>query len=219
MFSLARWLRIVSPNRPGDRRHPSRPDRTERPLVAPACRSGSRSRATPADLARCQRPVQQAYGQLPISFEANVGQSASQVQFLAHGSGYALFLTADSAVLSLTQPTASSVDGTPPPSSTGVALAMNLVGADPQAQVAGQDPLPGTSNYFVGNDPSQWHTNIANYGQVAYQDVYPGINLVYYGNQQQLEYDFDVAPGADPSNIRFAVQGAPTASVSMRRGI
>jgi hypothetical protein len=90
---------------------------------------------------------------------------------------------------------------------------MNLVGANPDAAVAGLDQLPGTSNYMIGNDPSQWHTNIANYGQVAYQGVYPGVNLVYYGNQQQLEYDFVVAPGADPGSIRFAIQGADSVSL------
>ena len=169
-------------------------------------------RVTPAtDLTAASTQMRQAYGQTPISFEANVGQTASQVQYFAHGGGYALYLTADSAVLSLTQSTGDPTAGES--SSTGVALAMNLVGANSQAQVIGQDQLQGTSNYFVGNDPSQWHTNIANFGQVAYQDVYPGVNLVYYGNQQQLEYDFDVAPGADPSAIRFAVQGADSLSL------
>src|SRR5262249_20196638 len=152
---------------------------------------------TPADVVGGIATVQQAYGQLPISFEANVGQTDAQVQYMAHGSGYALFLTADRAVLSLTPQTAASTSGgTPSTTATGVALALNLVGANTRAQVAGQDQLPGTSNYFIGNDPSQWHTNVANYGKVAYQDVYPGVDLVYYGNQQQLEYDFVLAPGA-----------------------
>ncbi len=138
----------------------------------------------------------QTYGQLPLSFEANAGQTAAQVQYLSHGSGYALFLTSTSAVLNLQTPTAGGTSSNPPnltpdtpnPNSppanvTGVTLAMNLVGANPQATVTGQDQLPGTSNYFIGNDPSQWHTNVANYGRVAYHDVYPGVNLVYYGNQ------------------------------------
>ncbi len=72
----------------------------------------------------------------------------------------------------------------------------------------GRDEQPGKVNYFLGNDPAQWHTNIATFGRVAYDDVYPGIDLVYYGNQQQLEYDFVVAPGADPSVIRLNVRGA-----------
>ena len=72
----------------------------------------------------------------------------------------------------------------------------------------GADLLPGKSNYFLGNDPSQWHTNVPNYRKVAEHAVYPGIDLIYYGTQSQLEYDFVVAPGADPRAIRLAVQGA-----------
>jgi hypothetical protein len=157
-----------------------------------------------------------AYGQLPLSFEPNQGQTAAQVQYLSQGSGYTLFLTSTGSVLSLQQP----VDATDPTSlstvsttSTGVALAMNLVGSNPQATVVGQDQLPGASNYFLGNNPNQWHTDIASYGKVAYQDVYPGVNLVYYGNQQQLEYDFVVAPGVDPGLIRFNIQGAENVSL------
>jgi Bacterial Ig-like domain (group 3)/Beta-propeller repeat/Dockerin type I domain len=158
--------------------------------------------------------LQQAYGQLPLSFEVNNGQTASQVQYLSHGSGYALFLTENSAVLSLTQPSASAAGQTP--TSTGVALAMNLVGANPQAKASGLDEQSGKSNYFIGNDPSQWHANIANYGKVEYQGVYPGINLVYYGNQQQLEYDFVVAPGANPNRIQLNFQGANSISLDAK---
>jgi Bacterial Ig-like domain (group 3)/Kelch motif/Beta-propeller repeat/YDG domain/Galactose oxidase, central domain len=166
----------------------------------------------------------QAYGQLPISFEANVGQTAAQVQYLAHGSGYALFLTSTSAVLSLengstkaadpsTPPTAV-IEGTPTPTNvTGLALTMNLLGANPNAAVVGLDKQLGISNYFIGNDPSQWHTGIANYSKVEYQNAYPGVNLIYYGNQQQLEYDFVVAPGSDPSSIRLGFQGADSVSL------
>jgi autotransporter-associated beta strand protein len=160
-------------------------------------------RLAPAALNGAGVAIDPTYGKLPIRFEPNVGQSAAQVQFLAQGGGSTLFLTADSAVLRLTNAA----------DSTGTTLAMNLVGADPLAQAVGEELLPGTSSYFVGNDPSQWHTNIANYGQVAYQDVYPGVNLVYYGTQQQLEYDFVVAPGADPSRIGFAVQGADSVAL------
>ncbi len=182
-------------------------------------------------LSASNQALLQSYGQLPISFEANVGQTDSQVQYLAHGSGYGLFLAATGAVLNLQTPTAPpssgqlglssvsvlgssvSVPNSTTSDATGVALAMNLVGANSQAAVTGLDQLPGTSNYFIGNDPSQWHTGIANYGQVAYQDVYPGVNLIYYGNQQQLEYDFTVAPGADPGIIRLGFQGGDSISL------
>ena len=88
------------------------------------------------------------------------------------------------------------------------ALRMKLVGVNPRAKVAGLDELPGKSNYFVGNDPKEWRTNVANYAKVKYEGVYPGIDLVYYGNQRQLEYDFVVAPGADPRAISLSVGDA-----------
>jgi len=85
---------------------------------------------------------------------------------------------------------------------------MRLVGANASAAVTGAEELPGKSNYFIGNDPKKWRTNVPNYAKVKYQDVYPGVDLVYYGNQGgQLEYDFVVAPGADPETIRFALSG------------
>ncbi len=82
---------------------------------------------------------------------------------------------------------------------------MKLVGANPKAKVSGLDELPGKSNYFVGNDPKKWRTNVANYAKVKYANVYPGVDLVYYGNQRQLEYDFVVQPGADPRQIALDV--------------
>ena len=207
-----------------------------------ACLEELESRLAPtAGLSAANQELLKSYGQLPLSFEANAGQTAAQVQYLSRGSGYALFLTSTSAVLSLQTPTAASSNdelrtenreprtanaiesssfsvlgssfSVPNSANTGVALAMNLVGANTQATVTGLDQLPGTSNYFIGSDQIQWHTGIANYGQVAYQDVYPGVNLVYYGNQQQLEYDFVVAPGADPGSIRFDVKGADSISL------
>jgi hypothetical protein len=152
-----------------------------------------------------------AYGHIPLSFEANQGQTDPAVQFLSRGSGYALFLTSQEAVLSLSKPvtpTATAGPAAVPPAQETDVLRLQLVGANPAPQVAGEDLLPGTVNYFIGNDPAQWRTNIPTYGKVAYQDVYPGVGLVYYGNQQQLEYDFVVQPGANPGVIRLSVQGA-----------
>ena len=85
---------------------------------------------------------------------------------------------------------------------------MKLRHTNPAAKVAGVDELPGTSNYFTGNDPAKWRTNVPTYAKVKYQQIYSGIDLVYYGNQRQLEYDFIVAPGADPHRIAFDVRGA-----------
>jgi len=85
---------------------------------------------------------------------------------------------------------------------------MNLIGARTPLQVEGMERLPGKSNYFVGNDPAKWRTNVPNYAKVTYRNAYPGIDLVYYGNQRQLEFDFQIAPGADPNLIQIEFDGA-----------
>jgi hypothetical protein len=135
-------------------------------------------------------------GQLPLFFEANQGQTDSRVKFLARGSGYGLFLTADQAVLEL--------QGTPQQSSV---VTMQLVGAQEQSRVHGADALAGKSNYFVGKDPTKWRRNVPQFARVRYESVYPGIDLVYYGKQGQLEYDFEVAPGADPKQVGLQFTG------------
>jgi len=89
----------------------------------------------------------------------------------------------------------------------GTVLHLKLVGANPTPAVTGLEELPGKSNYFIGADSKNWHTNIPTYSKVQYQDIYPGIDLIYYGNQRQLEYDFVVAPGADPKVIQLAFDG------------
>jgi len=88
------------------------------------------------------------------------------------------------------------------------AVRMTLVGANPGAAVAGSDRLPGISNYFIGNDPKKWRTGIPQFAGVRYQSVYPGIDMVFYGSQGHLEYDFKVAPGADPSQAELQFDGA-----------
>ena len=140
------------------------------------------------------------YGKLPLGFEANAGQTDGQVKFLARGPGYGVFLTGNAAVLSL-QNTANTGRIIP-----GRLIRMKLVGANVNAGVLGADQLPGKTNYFIGNDPSKWRTHVPNYAEVKYADVFPGVDLVYHGNLSgQLEFDFVVAPGADPSAIRFTV--------------
>jgi hypothetical protein len=151
------------------------------------------------------------YGKLPLSFEANQGQTDSQVKFLARGRGYALFLTPAEAVLSLAKPQARAYAETSAPSSpeaSGTVLAMQLSGANLEPQVIGKDALPGRVNYLRGKDPARWHTQIPTYAKVAYEGIYPGVDLVYYGNQGQLEYDFVVAPGGDPGVLKLVFRGA-----------
>jgi hypothetical protein len=85
---------------------------------------------------------------------------------------------------------------------------MRLVGANPSHHLTGLDEFPGKVNYLTGNDPSQWHTNITVYAKVKYENIYPGIDLVFYGsNEQQLEFDFVVGAGANPNSIKFGFEG------------
>jgi hypothetical protein len=183
----------------------------------PATAAGPPPAQAPSQAERSQ--ILNDYGHLPLSFEANQGQMDPRFDFLTRAGGATVFLTATEAVFSITQPP--SVDAsarrdfaggagqTLPGSSeqVGVALHLQMVGANPAARPTGQQPLPGIINYFLGNDPAEWHTNVATYGGVQYADVYPGINLVYYGNHQNLEYDFVVSPGADPGVITLSFAG------------
>ena len=82
-----------------------------------------------------------------------------------------------------------------------------MAGSNPDAVVSGDDQLPGKSNYLIGNDPAHWHRDIPQFARVRYRNVYPGIDLVYYGKQQQLEYNFELAPYADPRTISFQFEG------------
>jgi Beta-propeller repeat/IPT/TIG domain len=133
------------------------------------------------------------YAKLPMSFEANAGQSDASVKFLARGDGYGLFLTSNEVVLV---------------PSKRHAVRMRLSGGNIHPQVTGDEELPGKSNYFIGNDPSKWRTNVPTYAKVRYREIYPGIDLVYYGHGRQLEYDFLIGPGADPGAIRLAFDGS-----------
>ena len=144
---------------------------------------------------------------LPLIFEPNLGQANldpanPRARFIARGSGYALFLGFQGATLALHSTK----------SETSEALQMNLVGAADAAPVA-TDSLPGKSNYILGNHPSRWRTNVPQFARVRYENVYPGINLVFYGNQGHLEYDFQIAPGADPTQAQLEFQGAKGLSV------
>jgi len=145
------------------------------------------------------------YGELPLSFEANQGQTDPTVSFVSRGPGYTLFLTPTEAVLALRQPD----------KGTRV-LRMKTAGATPAAMPAGVDRLPGRSHYFIGNDPAKWRTGIPTYARVEYREVYPGVSLVYHGHGRQLEYDFVVAPGADPKAIALVFDGAEGPTLDAR---
>ena len=160
--------------------------------------------------------IAESYGRLTLNFEENQGQAAAAVRFLSRNYGSELYFTGTEAVLELSQ----RASGNPVLKAQGEALAgrssprtidilrMQLQGMNQHAQVIGQDELPGKVNYFLGKDPAHWHSNVATYAKVRYKAVYPGIDLVYYGNQRQLEYDFVLDPGADSNAIRLHLSGA-----------
>jgi Big-like domain-containing protein/beta-propeller repeat-containing protein len=188
------------------------------PAINQTARVASLSSASQAD-PKAQARILDSYGKLPLSFEANYGQTDVRVKFLSRTSEYTLFLTGDEAVLALSGKKASTdkakvagvahnLHSDPAAPKAGGVLRMRLHNANPAAKVTGLDELAGTSNYFIGNDPTKWRTNVPTYAKVKYKGIYSGIDLVYYGNQRQLEYDFVVAPGADPHRITFDVLGA-----------
>src|SRR5215471_3407672 len=150
-----------------------------------------------------------SFGQLPLFFEPNRGQTDAQARFVARGQGYSLFLTPTEAVLSLhSLPKEDALHRViQDENSISRVLRLQLLQANDATKISGRDLLPGYSNYFIGQDPTKWRTRIPQYGKVEYSQVYPGINLLYYGNQRQLEYDFVVAPGADPRAIAFQLRG------------
>ena len=178
---------------------------------------------TPAEHAR----INATYAALPLAFEANQGQVDPQVKYLARGNGYKLFLTNNDAVFSFhsNSSASSTSDAATPGRVTGLkarniprshdlqkdavaVVRMQLVDGNSRAQVAASDELPGKTNYYLGNDPKNWHTNVPQYARVSYKSVYPGIDLAYYGERSKLEFDFIVAPESNPAPINLAFSGA-----------
>jgi len=128
---------------------------------------------------------------LPVTFEPNQGQSNTEVKFLARGKGLVMFLTQDSAVFKLDR----------------AVTRIRLEGARRRADIRGEQRLPGTTNYFLGDDPSSWRRGVPHFARVHYRNVYDGIDLIYYSHDGSIEYDFRVSPGADPSRIRLTFDG------------
>jgi hypothetical protein len=168
--------------------------------------------AKPTEGQRSAKVVHE-YAKLPMGFEPNVGQANDQAKYLARGEGYTVFLTPGEAVLGLrngtrTKPRDLTRDSVSSPERRpGDTLRIKLVGANTEPAFAGIDELPGKSNYLKGNQSANWHVSIPNYRKVAERGIYSGIDLIYYGTQRQLEYDFVVSPGADPRIIQLAIDG------------
>jgi hypothetical protein len=190
-------------------------------LVSPipaALSSVSSGQASFAKASLKSKPNAQALlSQLPMIFEPNLGQANlsqadSTVKFLAHGAGYSLLFDSTGAMLAMQ--TVHPASGKGEPGRSVESLRMTLARANPAAAISAGEPLPGKSNYFIGNDPQKWRTGIPQFAGVRYANVYPGIDLVFYGNQGRLEYDFKVAPGADPSQAELQFDGASKVKLS-----
>jgi uncharacterized repeat protein (TIGR01451 family) len=146
---------------------------------------------------------------LPLMFEPNQGQANldpadTRARFIARGSGYTLFLGTEGAIVSLPSTEGDKASKRGEFSS----FQMKLAGANPKASLTAMDLLPAKSNYLLGNDPAKWRSGIPQYARVRYENIYPGISLVFYGNQGRLEYDLQVAPGADPAQAELEFDGA-----------
>ena len=175
-------------------------------LIGAAKLSSAPNLAAPRLTSEKRAIVAAGYANLPLSFEPNLGQTDAGVRFLAHGPGYTLFLTRSEAVLSmrgsLRDPSPKNND----PQSAVVRIALR--GAASSPSIEGVDRLPAKSNYFIGNDPNRWRTEVPNYARIELKNVYPGIDLIYHGVERgQLEYDFRLAPGADPKLVRLSFKG------------
>lgn len=140
------------------------------------------------------------FGATPLAFEPNLGQTDPSVRFLSRGDRYGLFLTDTEAIMSLS-------------GATPAVVRMSLVGQNAHPSISGASPQPGMSHYVMGSDASKWQDAVPHFQRVEYKDVYPGIGLSYYGNQRQLEYDFTVAPHANPRVIELAFSGADKISI------
>lgn len=149
----------------------------------------------------------------PISFEANVGQGPSRFAFVSHGQGYSAGIAANEFDLRVEKPS-KPVAGLSyplnaiPQAHLAADLALRLLGSDAQAKIAGLDQASSRANYFLGKDQERWHANVAQYESLKSSSIYPGIDLLFHGNLDRLEYDFALAPGSDPSVIKIAVSGS-----------
>ena len=142
-----------------------------------------------------------AYGKLPLAFTANAGQTDRRVRYSAQGGGLSVFLTRKEAMLALQRP------------GKGVALALRFLGANPHVAIRGERLGPGRVNYLLGNDPAKWHTGLRTYERVVYRNLWPGVDMVFHGQNGTLKYEFLVRPGARVSGIRLAYRGAKRLSL------
>ncbi|MCY7374976.1 MAG: SBBP repeat-containing protein [Pyrinomonadaceae bacterium] len=156
--------------------------------------------------------VENAVARLPLVFEASHSgkRTESAADFVSRGAGYRLALNPTEAVMSFEKNKTPEQETAPVPAT----LKMRLEKANKRAKAAGEKALTGKLNYFIGSDRKNWHTDVSAFQKVRYTAVYPGVDVIYYGKQRQLEYDFVVAPKADPNQIELAFDGAQSINIS-----
>jgi hypothetical protein len=194
-------------------------------VAVPIWNSGSIAdrRAVSADAYRAGSSdrLLDAYAHLPLAFVANQGQVDSRVRYYAQGSRYAFYFTPEAVVLAFLQG-AEAAPSAPPatpdraavaaaaqtPDSQGVALALRFIGGNPRAVPEAAQQVAGELNYLRGGDPTGWQTHLPSYAQVAYRELWPGVDMLLHGQGRQLKYEFHVRPGARPSDIQLAYDGA-----------
>jgi hypothetical protein len=184
----------------------------------PTERQASGTRASGIQKAPSQGAVLAAFSKLPLSFEPNLGQTDRRVSYLARGTGYAAFLSANETTIRLEaapgdiarrgDPVLGTPNAATAKRTASAVVHIALAGSNPESKAEGLDPLPGRSNYLIGNDPAKWHRNVPQFAALNYTEVYAGVDLRYHGNQRQLESDYVVAPGADAHQIGLRITGA-----------
>jgi hypothetical protein len=169
----------------------------------------ARETAVPAPTSvteKTDRKAFDAYGNLPLSFVPNAGQSDQGVRFSAQGPHSSFFFTDREAVFALTKPGETGA-------SSGATLALRFLGAEPEPSLGARQQLPGRVNYLLGSDPDKWQTGLPTYREVVYRDLWPGVDMVFRGDASRLKYEFLVRPGANVEDIRLAYRGAERLSV------
>jgi hypothetical protein len=201
---------LQSATRPSDASHGAKS--TQRTPMIKESKESAAPGAGAVDEATKAR-VSAAYNQLPLSFEENRGQVDTQVTYLSRGAASTLFLTKTEAVLTLHRGASKEKQASPMSM-----VRMRLHGANRSPGISGENEISARTNYFIGNDPQKWHGDVAQYERVRYSEVYPGIDLLYYGQQQSLEYDFEVEPGADPRRIVLGFKGVKGLKIESATG-
>jgi len=150
-----------------------------------------------------QAKIQADIAELPISFIANAGQVDTNVEFMVKAGTQTIFFTPQEVVFTASEKT----ENEDPQSS---AVRLRFTGGSGEVKIEATQPLPGVANFFLGNDPENWQTDVATYATITYHDLYPGIDLIYSGKQGRLKSEFVVSPGADPTVILMNYSGAST---------